>query len=199
VELRLEDRMSVAEKPSRAEKKIATMEEGGVIKPVELAGRTIARTFWGKAWCDRPWSSVQRLREPAARGRPTWRTGSVRPPGDRRRRVEALVSGSELYRVEIDITALGPARWKKIKKACSGGIASLVELLQGKLSAGVMATITGRTRGFPGAEGALSLSAPARTGPGCAKHVAAGCTASAPVSTSSRICSFCCGGSIIRR
>jgi len=41
------------------------------------------------------------------------------------------VSGSELYTVEINISALPHAHWKCVKDRCAGQIGSLVELLQG--------------------------------------------------------------------
>jgi len=32
--------------------------KGTNIQPVRIEGRTIARTFWGKAWCDQPAAGV---------------------------------------------------------------------------------------------------------------------------------------------
>jgi uncharacterized Zn finger protein len=163
----------VAEKRRRAEKKLAQMKKKGrAITPVRPEGRTIARTFWGKAWCDNL-ESYSDYENRLPRGRTYLRNGSVVHLEIAGGRVEALVSGSELYRVEIDITALGPARWKKIKKACSGGIASLVELLQGKLSAGVMATITRPREGLFPTPKEISLKCSCPDWAGMCKHVAA--------------------------
>jgi len=58
--------------------------------------------------------------------------------------------GSELYRVEISIKKMTPPHWAEIRKACAGGVASVIELLQGRLSNAVMAIITHRQKGlFP--------------------------------------------------
>ena len=60
------------------------------------------------------------------------------------RRATALVQGSELYEVTVTIAPLSKARWAKVLSACAGKIDSLVELLQGKLSRGVMEVVTDR-------------------------------------------------------
>ena len=54
-------------------------------------------------------------------------------------RIAAMVSGSELYDVAITVQETAKARWRAICAAdCAGGIDSLVELLQGRFSKGVM-------------------------------------------------------------
>ena len=50
----------------------------------------------------------------------------------------AKVSGSEIYSVRITIEALPAGTWKSICADCAGRVASLVELLQGRLSKAVM-------------------------------------------------------------
>jgi hypothetical protein len=45
--------VSVAERRLRAMRKMATLrKKEHTVSPVVIEGRTIARTFWGKAWCD---------------------------------------------------------------------------------------------------------------------------------------------------
>ena len=42
----------VAERRRRAAQKVAKMKKAGQhVSPVEIAGRKIATTFWGNAWC----------------------------------------------------------------------------------------------------------------------------------------------------
>ena len=42
----------VAERRAKALKKMQKLsKQGHVIQPIEIQGRTIAHTFWGKAWC----------------------------------------------------------------------------------------------------------------------------------------------------
>ncbi|MGH7138431.1 MAG: SWIM zinc finger family protein, partial [Pirellulales bacterium] len=52
------------------------------------------------------------------------------------------VSGSELYTVRIDINRLKPAHWNDLKNECSESIDSLLDLLGGKFSDGVMQRLT---------------------------------------------------------
>ncbi|CAK0776116.1 SWIM-type domain-containing protein [Gammaproteobacteria bacterium] len=132
----------VAERRQKAEKKIAAMKkQGKTLQPVVISGRNIANTFWGKAWCDNlevysDWAN--RL----PRGRTYVRNGSVLDLQVEPGRITAQVMGSELYRVNITIQSLELSRWQSIQQDCAGKIDSLIELLQGKLSKGVMEVIT---------------------------------------------------------
>ena len=69
--------VSVAEKRRRAEKKVAELKkQGRSIAPVNIEGRTIARSFWGKSWC----SNLERYSDFASRlprGRSYVRNGAV--------------------------------------------------------------------------------------------------------------------------
>jgi uncharacterized Zn finger protein len=78
------------------------------------------------------------------------RNGSVVDLQIAPREVTAMVSGSEIYKVKISIGEMVKARWKTLCADCSGGIDSLVELLQGRLSKGVMERICRQDTGlFP--------------------------------------------------
>ena len=110
---------------------------GRKISPVVLEGRTIARTFWGKAWCE----NLERYSDfetRLPRGRTYVRNGSVVDLQIERGQVRAMVSGSELYTARIDIETIPKARWEAICRDCLGSVTSLVELLRGKISKNVM-------------------------------------------------------------
>src|SRR2546422_3731525 len=139
-----------AERRRRAEREMAKLrKKGHPVSPVVIEGRTIARTFWGKAWCD----NLERYSDYAnrlPRGRTYVRNRSVVDlqvaPGE----VEALVSGSEIYKVAVKVSPVPKARWSSICKDCAGAIDSLVELLQGRFSKGVMERICRQRTGlFP--------------------------------------------------
>ena len=137
-----------------------------------IQGRTIARSFWGKAWCDnlkRYSDFTNRL----PRGRTYVRNGSVMDLQLGRGTVDALVSGSELYRISVVIAPLPKPRWQAVVRDCAGKIGSLVELLQGKFSRAVMEMLIRREAGlFPSArEIAFECSCPDRAA--MCKHVAA--------------------------
>ncbi len=146
--------------------------KGRSIAPVVIDGRAIARSFWGKAWCD----NLERYSDHAnrlPRGRTYVRNGSVMDLQPGAGAVTALVSGSELYRVSVTIAPLPPRRWKAVVKACAGRIGSLVELLQGKFSRAVMETLIHPRAGlFPSVrEITFECSCPDRAR--LCKHVAA--------------------------
>jgi uncharacterized Zn finger protein len=140
----------VAQRRANAAKETAKLAKAGkVITPVQIAGRKIATSFWGKAWCDNL-EAYSDYENRLPRGRTYVRNGSVVHLEIRKGEVEALVSGSELYKIAITITPVPNSKWKELCKACAGGIGSLVELLQGKLSDRVMEIITRRDGGlFP--------------------------------------------------
>ncbi len=140
--------------------------------PVRIDGRLIARTFWGKAWCE----NLERYSDYAnrlPRGRTYARNGSVVDLHVAPGKVSALVAGSELYEIEITIERLEARRWQGVIGECSGKIASLIGLLRGELSDDVLTVLTRAGAGlFPGPrEIALSCSCPDSAG--MCKHIAA--------------------------
>jgi len=145
---------------------------GRPIAPVTIEGRAIARSFWGKAWCDNL-ERYTRLANRLPRGRTYVRNGSVMDLQLGVGTVTALVSGSELYRVSVTIAPLAPRRWRTLVGDCAGRIGSLVELLQGKFSRAVMQTLIRPKAGlFPSArEIAFECSCPDQAV--LCKHVAA--------------------------
>jgi uncharacterized Zn finger protein len=140
----------VAERRAKAQRQLEKQrKKGEVLDPVAIQGRTIARTFWGQAWC-RHLESHSDFSNRLPRGRSYVRNGSVCDLKIEPGRVRARVAGTSLYTVDIAIKKLPAARWGAIRKACAGGIASAIELLQGRLSNSVMTIITHRTEGlFP--------------------------------------------------
>ena len=69
--------VSVAERRRNAERETAKLaKKGKAIRPVHLEGRTIAHTFWGKAWCDNL-ESYMDYENRLPRGRTYVRNGSV--------------------------------------------------------------------------------------------------------------------------
>jgi uncharacterized Zn finger protein len=140
----------VAARRRKAEREMEKLrKKGAVLSPVKIEGRQIARTFWGKAWCDNL-ESYRDYENRLPRGRTYVRNGSVVDLQIAPREVTAIVSGSKIYTVKVSIGDVGPARWKTLCADCSGGIDSLVELLQGRFSKGVMERLCRQDTGlFP--------------------------------------------------
>ena len=116
---------------------------------MHIEGRTIAATFWGKAWCENL-ENYHDYENRLPRGRTYVRNGSLIDLQIAPREVKAMVSGSSIYNVSISIGVVPAAHWQSICTDCSGGIDSLVELLQGRLSKGVMERLCRQANGlFP--------------------------------------------------
>ena len=164
---------------SAAERRLQALREvdkrrkkGHVVSPVRVEGRTIVKTFWGKSWCD----NLERYSDFAnrlPRGRTYVRNGSVIDlqisPGE----IKALVSGSEIYEVAVKVAPVTKARWRSICKDCAGAIDSLIELLQGRLSTGVMERICLRNTGLFPSPKEIKLSCSCPDWAEMCKHVAA--------------------------
>jgi uncharacterized Zn finger protein len=140
----------VAKRRAQAAREVAKrLKKGQAVSPITIEGRAIVSTFWGKAWCTNL-ESYSDFENRLPRGRTYVRNGSVVDLKIAKGRITALVSGSELYTVQIDIAALPRKDWQVVKELCAGKIGSLVELLQGKLSNAVMEAVTDRAEGlFP--------------------------------------------------
>ena len=146
--------------------------KGKKIEPVEIDGRTIARSFWGKAWCNHL-ESFSDFSNRLPRGRTYARNGSVCHLEILPSQIKAIVSGSELYNISINIKPLKKSVWKSIKKQCSGKIGSMLELLQGKLSDYVMGIVTKRNNGLMPLPGEIKLGCDCPDWATMCKHVAA--------------------------
>lgn len=140
----------VDEQRARTVSEIRSLRARGVkVQPVEIRGRTIARNFWGRRWCEH----LESFSEYAARlahGRAYVRNGSVchlaiEPGG-----IDAMVVGSTVYHVSIRIRRLERSVWTDIRAACAGRIGSVPDLRQGRFPARVAEVVTHRDTGmFP--------------------------------------------------
>jgi uncharacterized Zn finger protein len=146
--------------------------KGRPVSPVAIEGRTIAKTFWGRAWCD----NLERYSDFSnrlPRGLTYVRNGSVIDlqiaPGE----VNALVSGSRIYKTAVQVSAVPKGRWRSICADCAGAIDSLVELLQGRFSKGVMERICQQKTGLFPTPAEIHFSCSCPDWASMCKHVAA--------------------------
>jgi uncharacterized Zn finger protein len=140
----------VAERKEQARRKLeALKKKGRNCQPVAIEGRTIARTFWGKKWCDNL-EAYSDYANRLPRGRTYVRNGSVIDLQITTGKITALVAGSQVYEVSISVRGLENNLWKSILGECAGKVASLVELLQGRFSSAVMDVVARHGSGlFP--------------------------------------------------
>ncbi len=165
--------VSVAERRLRATHEMVKLRgKEHPVSPVVIEGRTIAKTFWGRAWCD----NLERYSDfenRLPRGRTYVRNGSVIDlqiaPGE----VKAMVSGSDIYKVTVTVVPVSKLRWKSICADCAGAIDSLVELLQGRFSEGVMERVCQQRKGLFPSPDEIELSCSCPDWADMCKHVAA--------------------------
>lgn len=163
----------VAERRKKAGKQVEKLrKQGRAIEPVTIEGQTIVRSFWGKGWCAHL-ESFSDYDNRLPRGRAYVRNGSVCHMEIHQGRIEALVSGSRMYTVNIEIRTLKPATWKSIKARCTGQVGSMLELLQGKLSNEVMAIVADRSTGLFPQPADIKLNCSCPDWATMCKHVAA--------------------------
>src|SRR6202040_2417057 len=98
-------------------KALKTMESlrkrGHAVAGVVIAGRTIAKTFWGKAWCDNL-EQYSDFANRLPRGRTYVRNGSVIDLQIAAGEIKAKVSGSGIYTVDFEIGPVDKTGWRSI-------------------------------------------------------------------------------------
>ena len=165
--------VSVAERRRQAAQKVAKMKKAGrQISPIEIDGRKIATTFWGDAWCTNL-EAYSDYSNRLPRGRTYVRNCSVIDLQIEAGQVRSLVSGSDIYEIDIKIEPLAKTLWTGIKKQCAGQIGSLVELLRGSISKGVMEIVTRKGEGLFPTPKEISMSCSCPDWATMCKHVAA--------------------------
>ena len=146
--------------------------EGHDPQPVSVRGRKIASTFWGESWC-KNLEAYSDYENRLPRGRTYVRNGSVIDLSITAGTVSALVCGSDVYEIQIAIKPLETEKWKKIRSLCAGRIDSVVELLRGSISAGVMDIVTRKGKGLFPSPSEISLDCSCPDWATMCKHVAA--------------------------
>ena len=165
--------VSVQEKIKKAEKMLARMQAKGMQpQPVAAFRGALAKTFWGKSWC----ANLEHYADYAnrlPRGRDYVRHGCVCHLEIGAGEVTAKVLGNRLYDVKVSITPLPSDRWQSLCAGCSGRIATLIDLLRGKLSGEVMAGICDTESGMFPSPKEIRFSCSCPDSARMCKHVAA--------------------------
>ena len=158
-------------KAAAAAKKLSA-KSGRALAPVTLATKKIATTFWGKAWCDNL-EAYSDYANRLPRGRSYVRNGSVIDLQITNGKVEALVQGSNLYKIAIGFQPLAPKCWMNFKARSAGKVTNLLDLLQGRLSKEILADLTAKGAGLFPAPKEIELGCSCPDWADMCKHVAA--------------------------
>ena len=165
--------VSVAARRRQAAQAAQKMAKGGrALAPVQPAGRAIATTFWGKSWCDNL-ESYSDYENRLPRGRSYVRNGSVIDLQIEAGKISALVQGSSLYKIGIEISALPKQPWAQFTSRCAGKVTNLLDLLQGRLSKEILQEISTPGSGLFPAPKEIKLSCSCPDWADMCKHVAA--------------------------
>ena len=162
-----------ATKQKNAAKETEKMRKKGIkIAPITIKGRIIAKSVWGKAWCEALESHAD-YENRLARGRTYVRNGSVVHLEAIKNKIAAKVAGSSLYSVEIDFKELPREKWTHIRECCKGHVSSLVDLLAGKVPATVMNIVSEKNTGLFPNPGQMKFTCDCPDWASMCKHVAA--------------------------
>ena len=134
--------------------------KGQMLSPVAASRGAIAKSFWGKAWCQ----NLERYSDYSnrlPRGRTYLRNGSV---------IDLKIGPGS---VTIRIREVAGAHWQAIARDCARSIDTLVELLQGQLSTSVMERITRPGTGLFPSPKEIAFSCNCPDSAAMCKHVAA--------------------------
>ncbi len=164
----------VAERRRLAAKEAAaiTKKTGVPLTPVRFEGRKMVTTFWGQAW-NQNLERYQDYGNRLPRGRQYLGNGSVIDLKIKSGQITALVQGSSLYKIKIEVEPFWPSLWRDLKQRCAGKIDSLIGLLQGQLPPAVMEIVTAPTSGLFPSPASIALSCTCPDGARVCKHVAA--------------------------
>lgn len=106
--------------------------KGRKMQPVVITGRSIAKSWWGNAWC----RNLERYADYSSRlerGRRYVRTGTVVDLQIEKGKISARVQGRRKtpYVIEIRISPLNQERCQEILRGCGEKIENIEELLSG--------------------------------------------------------------------
>ena len=132
------------------ESKEKARSKGQVLEPVVIQGRTIARSWWGKAWCE----NLERYADFESRldrGKRYVRTGAVLDLKIQKGKISAKVQGSRKtpYKVEIRISPLSEEKCQAIIQKCGRKIENLEALMAGSFPEELKELFQGRDGLFP--------------------------------------------------
>ncbi|MBU7007085.1 hypothetical protein [Phosphitispora fastidiosa] len=143
---------SVTEKKARALKALEKLKKKNPeIEPVIIEGRTLARSWWGKAW-NLNLESYADYGNRIARGKSYVRNNTVLDLKLSEGKAAAKVHGSRAkpYDVNIRIDTLSSEKWEQVTALCNHRIDSLEQLVEGKFPEELAVLFTERKYGmFP--------------------------------------------------
>lgn len=165
----------VAKRREKAKKQLEKLKKKNPeLAPVEIQGRNIADTWWGKAW-NKNLENYADYTSRIARGRSYVRNGAVLDLKIETGLVRALVLGSERnpYSVEIKVKPMAKETWDGILGVCNHKIDSMSALAEGRFPKELEELFTLKGKGLFPMPKELQFSCSCYDWADMCKHVAA--------------------------
>lgn len=109
-----------------------SLNKGKEMHPIVVEGRSIAKSWWGQAWCDNI-EHYADYESRISRGKRYVKSGVVIDLVIKKGKVQAKVQGTRKrpYRVEVKISPLNELKCERIIEQCTSQIKSLHEMING--------------------------------------------------------------------
>ncbi len=128
--------VTVAEKKARAKKSLDKLRKKyPELEPVTIEGRSLAKSWWGKAW-NLNLESYADYYNRIGRGKSYVRNNAVLDLKIAKGKIEAKVQGTKTkpYEVTIEIDTIGDKKRREILQLCNRRIDTLEQLVEGEFS-----------------------------------------------------------------
>ena len=124
--------------------------KGKRLHPIVIEGRAIAKSWWGKAWCDNL-EKYADYQSRLGRGKRYVRNGSVIDLQIQKGKITARVQGTRKtpYKTEIRISPLSEERCQAILRQCERKMENLEALLAGNFPEDMKELFQGKDGLFP--------------------------------------------------
>ena len=124
--------------------------KGKTLHPIVIEGRTIAKSWWGKAWCDNL-EKYADYQSRLGRGKRYVRTGAVIDLQMQKGKITARVQGTRKtpYKTEIRISPLTEEKCQTILRQCGRKMENLEALLAGNFPEDMKELFQGKNGLFP--------------------------------------------------
>ncbi len=167
--------VSVAERRAKAMRQAEKLKKKlGNLEPVAIAGRTPAKSWWGKSWnqnLERYSDYANRL----PRGRSYLSNGMVLDLRIDKEIIKGIVAGtaSTPYQITIRIQAISGPAWKRLVEKAIGKVETLQTLLEGKFPEDLKELFFAKGAGLFPAPNEIKLDCSCPDWASMCKHVAA--------------------------
>lgn len=124
--------------------------KGNILEPVTVQGRTIAKNWWGKAWCENL-EQYADYESRLDRGKRYVRTGAVIDLKIQKGKIMARVQGTRKtpYKVEIRISPLSEEKCQNIIQKCGKKLENVEKLMDGNFPEEMQELFQGKDGLFP--------------------------------------------------